>query len=358
MIQKALVQLARAEDCEVVHLEFRFTPDLRRARKGSVGKFLEVLRVLDRLLRIRMAGPIDLLLYPTGGPQRIPLIRDLCLLPWMFLASRRVVLHFHAAGAADEFGKGGLLRRLVRLLYGRAFAAVVMTNFNRRDPAAAGINKILVVPHHIEDELDQALREKDSTSERLLYVGHLCEDKGTPQLLEAFATLRREYPSLHLDLVGECLPPFSEEKLQLLLDRLEIRPFVRTPGLLRGRVKGGAFVHADLFVFPTIAPYESFGLVLVEAMMWGLPIVASDWRGNREVLTDEAGAICFKVAPNFLARDLESALKKALSARNEWTSWGKTNRQIFEKRYRDDGHTLWLAEPLLSLLSEAPRRCS
>lgn len=350
MIQRALAQFARVEDCEVMHLKFNFTPDLRRARKGSVGKFLELLRVVGRLFRIRAAGPIDLLLYPTGGPQRVPMIRDLLLLPWMLIFSRRVVLHFHAAGAADQFEKGGAFRRRLRSLYGKAFAAVVMTNFNRRDPLAAGLHKILVIPHRLEDEFDPGLHGNNASTERLLYVGHLCEDKGTPQLLQAFAELRRKDASLHLELVGECLPPFNDEKLQLLLDQLEIRPFVRKRGLLTGKAKDAAFANADLFVFPTIAPYESFGLVLVEAMMWGLPIVASDWRGNREVLTDQAGAICFEVSPD-LTCDLKSALTKALLEKDEWAEWRAINREIFEKRYCDDGHTLWLAEPLLSLLS-------
>jgi glycosyltransferase involved in cell wall biosynthesis len=51
----------------------------------------------------------------------------------------------------------------------------------------------------------------------------------------------------------------------------------------RGEEKNRIFANVGIFVFPSLAIYESFGLVMVEAMMWGLPIVATDWRGNRDV---------------------------------------------------------------------------
>ena len=56
--------------------------------------------------------------------------------------------------------------------------------------------------------------ERRWTGVRLLHMGHLCADKGTPQLLTAFAALRRNHPELELELVGECLPPFTSELLE------------------------------------------------------------------------------------------------------------------------------------------------
>lgn len=355
MVQKALAQFARSSACDTVHLPFRFTPDVRQSRQGNAGKVLELLRVIGRLLRIRALGRIDLLIYPTGGPQRVPMIRDLLLLPWVFLCSRRVILHFHAAGIASRFAehRTGPVEQIVRRLYGKAFAAVVMTEFNRRDPEAVGIKRILTNPHHISDDLDPSLiRRDDPGSIRLLSVGHLCADKGTPELLEAVAAIRMRYPRIRLELAGECLPPFGEEELERLLDRLEVRSCVEVAGVLTGQAKKEAFGRADLFVFPSIAPYESFGLVLAEAMSWGLPIVATDWRGNSDVLTSEAGAICFKVSSS-LAHDLEGALEQALSRRPEWAAWGSRNRQIFEDRYREAADSEWLAQPILALLRNA-----
>lgn len=350
MIQRAVAQFAANSDCESIHLPFFFTPDVSRARKGGGRKVIELLKTCLRLLRIRLGGPIDILLYPTGGPQRIPMIRDLLLLPVVFLSSRSVVLHFHAAGIAEVFRRTrrALLPKALRWLYGKAAAAIVMTEFNRRDPEAAGIKRILVVPYRIPDEFDATIAKlRDPSTRRLLNVGHLCADKGTPHLLEAFATLQKRHPDLRLELVGECLPPFTKDELTRLLDRLGIRSSVQISGVLTGRAKAEAFARATLFVFPTIAPYESFGLVQVEAMAWRLPIVASDWRGNCDVLTADAGAVRFSTES--LSANLAEALEEALRQEHEWTAWGETNRRIFRDRYREETDPMWLAVPVLSI---------
>jgi len=101
MIEKTIAEFARSDRCQTVHLPFFFTAELKHARRGHPAKAFELFRVIWRLFRIRAAGPIDILLYPTGGPQKVAMIRDLLLMPWIFLLSRRVVLHFHAAGIAD-----------------------------------------------------------------------------------------------------------------------------------------------------------------------------------------------------------------------------------------------------------------
>ncbi len=356
MIQKAITQFGLSNECESVHLPFFFTPDFKTARQGSAAKILELFRVLGRLIKIRRAGPIDLVLYPTGGPQRVPMIRDLLLLPWVLALSRRVALHFHAAGIADKLATNrGILVRLVAFLYRRTFAAVVMTDFNRCDPEAVGIKRIAVVPLRIADGFDPLLVSRDDAGAlRLLYVGHLCADKGTPDLLEAFATLSRKFPQATLELIGECLPPFSQEELEQRIDKLGIRSKVRLSGVLTGHAKAAAFGLADLFVFPTIAPYESFGLVLAEAMAWELPIVATRWRGNFDVLTSDAGAICYPISSS-LANDTANALEQAVGRREEWKKWGRANRMIFEERYSEKAAQDWLVGPILSLLGPLER---
>jgi glycosyltransferase involved in cell wall biosynthesis len=356
MIGKAIAQFAQSDSCEAVHLPFFFTPELKQARQGHPHKAFELFRVIWRLFRIRTKGAIDVLLYPTGGPQKVAMIRDLLLLPWIFLLSRCVVLHFHAAGIADQLERGSIIAWLLKRVYGKAVAAVVMTDFGRRDPAAIGIQRVFVLPWRLPDDFDPGLVHRNQNGTvRLLHVGHLCADKGTPQLLQAFATLRRNLPDLELDLVGECLPPFSQELLDKLLDDLDIRSHVRVSGLLTGRAKAEAFGRADLFVFPTVAPYESFGLVLAEAMAWKLPIVASQWRGNGDVLTSHAGAITFPVSTD-LDRGLAVALEQAFENRSGWREWGETNRTIFEERYRENGKESALVSALRGLVVPAPAR--
>ncbi len=324
-------------ECE--HLAFHFTPDFKDVRRGSVQKLFELVKVIFRLIALRLRGPIDLLIYPAGGPQTVPIVRDILLLPWVLLFARRVALQFHAAGIADRFAKnGGVLRAFLSSLYRRCEVAVVMTEFNRRDPAFFGIRKIEIIPHRLPDEFDPALVRKNPAQLRLLYVGHLCPDKGTPALLRAFSGIAARDPSLVLELVGECLPPLSDELLRTQIRELGIEGRVELPGVLTGRAKSEAFGRADMFVFPSVAPYESFGLVMVEAMMWGLPIVATDWRGNRDVLGGDFEGICHAPGED-PAASIAAALADAIEILRRRTVWLGRNRQLFLDRHRFTAET-------------------
>ncbi len=154
-------------------------------------------------------------------------------------------------------------------------------------------------------------------------------------MLRAFATIADRDPAVVLELVGETLPPFSDARLRADIRELGLEDRVEVRGVMTGRAKLEAFGRADLFVFPSVAPYESFGLVMVEAMMWGLPIVASDWRGNRDVLGDDFEGVCFPIGAD-LAASLAHALGAAIETLRGASAWTGRNRQLFLERYRFD----------------------
>ncbi|MBC7896662.1 MAG: glycosyltransferase family 4 protein [Cytophagaceae bacterium] len=115
---------------------------------------------------------------------------------------------------------------------------------------------------------------------RLLFVGRLEPRKGFPVAVRAFAKLAPAYPDLQLVVVGD-----GEERHAVD----DLPPDVRSRVHMMGRVSYEALptYHkaADIFVSPATGS-ESFGIVLVEAMAAGLPLVASDIAGYREVARD------------------------------------------------------------------------
>jgi len=350
MIARILHELGSQSAFEVVHLPFYFTRNVRRTRRAGLDKILELFAVLWRLARIRASGVIDALLYPVGGPQLVPLVRDVCLLPWLLLATRKVILHFHAGGIAEAIDHHPFfLRNIVRFLCRKTDAAIVMTEFGKRDAAYLGIDNVKVVPHTLEDTYEpNIVRRNIGPRAKILYVGHLAHEKGTPALLEAFASLRRTGADCSLELIGECLPPYSEDEMKASIRRLDLTNAVELTGVLSGQEKWNRFARADLFVFPSLAP-ESFGLVTVEAMMWALPVVACDWRGNREILGESFGGICFLPGDN-LTESLANALREAFSQRGKWEEWGTRNRQTFESKYKAECFPARFADAIDSLV--------
>jgi glycosyltransferase involved in cell wall biosynthesis len=334
LIAHILDELHGDESLQTIHWPFFFSRTFGALRRPSMGKLVELIRCLWRLLRIRIAGPIHLLLYPSGGPHLVPVIRDLCLLPFARAFSETLIIQFHAAGIAEKIERPHPFYQCLKSLMRRADGAIVMTNYNRIDPLSVGIKEIEIIPARLTDEAPEGNRViQGREKSRILYVGHLCPDKGTPSLLEAFGNILRDFTDLELELVGEPLIPYDWDRLRNEAERFEVQSSLVLSGVLTGSEKKDAFTRANLFIFPTIAPYESFGLVLVEAMMFGLPIVATDWRGNRDVLGDDPGGLLFPTDQPLASR-IEQAIRDALLRKNEWGSWGERNRKRYESNFQ------------------------
>jgi phosphatidyl-myo-inositol alpha-mannosyltransferase len=133
-------------------------------------------------------------------------------------------------------------------------------------------------------------------SQNILFVGRLEKRKGFCYLLEAFRQVRRCLPNVTLTIVGT-------------YDAAQIAPFFSEPGV---KFVGYSpdeelpqyYQQADVFCAPSTG-FESFGVVLLEAMATGVPIIASDIVGYRTVMTD--GREGFLVPPQDVS-SLASAL--------------------------------------------------
>jgi glycosyltransferase involved in cell wall biosynthesis len=334
MIAQILAELGSDSRYRTEHLAFGFTPDLSKVRQPHFSKVLELAKVYWRIFKLLLrCGRADLLIYPSGGPENVPVVRDILLLPAVKVLGKNLWVQFHAAGIAERLRlHNGPLERFLRFAYRGVNGAIVMAEFNRHDPEALRIPRIKLLPHRLVDlNCKEELPDFSVRPLRILYAGHLCSEKGIPQLLEAFAGISARHSELRLVLMGECLPPYSSATFEESCRQLGISEKVELTGLLTGEKKTAQFRSAHFFVFPSIAPYESFGLTMVEAMMWGLPMVVSDWRGNREVAGPPA--IFFEVGPS-MSVALTQAMFRLMENPLRWETVARETRERFSSLYR------------------------
>jgi phosphatidylinositol alpha-mannosyltransferase len=167
----------------------------------------------------------------------------------------------------------------------------------------------------------------------ILFVGRLEERKGLIHLLKAYQRLRKRHVDARLLVVG------AGPKLR------EYRRFVGLRGIrdveFLGRVsdeeKARYFASADIFCAPATGQ-ESFGIVLLEAMAAGVPIVASDIHGYKNVVQRGAqGLLVEPRKPRALAAalytlaldpDLRDRMGEAGRARAPEYSWDRVTEQV------------------------------
>ena len=225
-----------------------------------------------------------------------------------------VVATFHSYFAADSLA-GRFFTALAPFGYSiwRRLAQRIAVSEAARESVCMrmGYDPIRIVPNgtdvHVFERATPAKLPKGRT---MLFVGRLEPRKGFPVAVRAFARLAQQYSDLQLIVVGEGVEREAVEVLPYAL-----RSRVHLLGRVSDHVLPTYYAAADVFVAPALGS-ESFGIVLVEAMAAGLPIVASDIAGYREVVRDRREALLVRSGdPSALAGAVQQLFENPEQAR-------------------------------------------
>jgi D-inositol-3-phosphate glycosyltransferase len=176
----------------------------------------------------------------------------------------------------------------------RIVAATVVERAHLVSHYGADAARIAVIPCGVDTELfapgDQAAARAAlglDDRPRLLYVGRLAPIKGLETLLDGMAQLRAVDPRAQLCIVGgDTDEPLDghEAELRARLSRLGLGDAVTFVGAQPQERLRAWYVAADATVLPSY--YESFGMVALEAMACGSPVIASRVGGLQTTVRD------------------------------------------------------------------------
>lgn len=194
---------------------------------------------------------------------------------------RPVVVYVHEAEAALPRPARALLTAPLRLATG-----VVFNSQTSRQVSGSrwleNHGRVRVVANGVQGPADiTPARESIDGPFRIVYVGRLSPRKGVDLVVSAAARLRDEGIEPQVDLVGAVFPGYEwyESELKEQVERLGLTSHVRFAGF--EDVVWEHFAHADVAVVPSRLD-ESFGNVLIEALLSERPVVAADHSGLRE----------------------------------------------------------------------------
>ncbi len=162
-------------------------------------------------------------------------------------------------------------------------------------------------------------------------VGRLQEAKGHLQFLEVARRILPAFPQARFVVVGEASRG-EDEEANLILDRIDQADLGERMILTGYRDDVPAVLGAmDLFLFPTHS--EAFGLVIVEAMAMGLPVVSADCDGVPDIV--EHGTTGF-LAPPTNVDALTAAVTDLLENADLRREFGRAGRQRAETLFSED----------------------
>jgi phosphatidylinositol alpha-mannosyltransferase len=155
---------------------------------------------------------------------------------------------------------------------------------------------------------------------RILFVGRFEPRKGLTYLLDALPMIRAAVPEVQCIVVGS--GPRGVEKYRRKLNE-DMADAVIFTGTIPGKARPHYYASCDVFCAPSTGN-ESFGIILLEAMATGKPIVASDIEGYRDVLTHGVeGLLVPPKDETALARAIVEILKLSPARRRRMGAAGR-----------------------------------
>ncbi len=247
-----------------------------------------------------------------------------------FLGHKIIILVHSLYGydTSDRFDPRKLFHRLrhkIRL----SLADIIITNseYSKREIISLGIpsTSIQVIPPGINREkLSNIQLEKKS--QQILCVANYLPGKGLIYLLEAFAQINRNNFTLHL--VGNPLKSSHHTNLKKIVAESNLTKEVFFEnGAERAKINQ-LYSTADIFVLPSLK--ETFGIVLIEAMYYGLPIITTNVAAIPELIIDGENGL---LVPPANSQELATALSKLMQNPNLSKQMGEKGRQIVTNSY-------------------------
>ncbi len=273
-----------------------------------------------------------------------------------WLAGRPVVWRLHDIVDSDAFSRLNiLLFRVFATLFATRVLAVSCAVRDALTARGVRADKIVAVYNGIDMEALSGVADREAARAEwglgadvplAGMVGRLVKWKGPDRFIEAAARVGEELPHSRFMLVGDAI--FGErdyvEELKAMASRLDLSERMIFTGFREDALQ--VMAGLDVLVHASLLP-DPLPTVLIEAMALGLPVVAADGGGVREIVED---GVTGMVVPPGDVRAMSAAVVKMLSDLTEARDMGEAGRERARGLFDIDRQSRHLEEELLAVL--------
>lgn len=190
------------------------------------------------------------------------------------------------------------------------------------------LKNTFLIPSGVDTETFSPLGRKSGPF-TVLYVGRLDYEKGIDVFLDAIQIINRDFEISENSIIFRICGsgPFRDPVTSFA----EETPNVHYMGYVTKRELLEHYRTARLFVMPSRR--ETFGLVAMEAMSCGLPVITSDISGPRSFVREDFGDMIPAGRPKALAFSIKNFLELWQQQPDEYEEMGRQARHICERKY-------------------------
>lgn len=246
--------------------------------------------------------------------------------------------------------KMSLVRSFIRAFMKRADTVDAISTYTASRAREIYAREVAIIPYgsHLEISVDAGGPADPSKRREILFVGRLVERKGVEYLVRAMPLVRDRGVDAHLTVAGS---GHWEKVIRAAIEEVGAAELVTMAGRVSDEEKARLYKTCDVYVHPAIVDprgdTEMLGVVLIEAMAYARPLIASDVGGIPDVVKDgETGLLVPEKDPEKLAEAIVRVLSDpALAARlgqagceflRDYFSWDRITDSLIAE-FRGEG---------------------
>jgi len=288
----------REDDIRVVRVKYK------TSGTSFVSYLLYMISIFIAFIRIRKEYP-DLIhahVYFPAGIMAI-ILGKIFKLPVIIEEHAEIVDKYKQCNVWKKL-KDFVRVKLAKFTLNKAQLLVIVSKSLQEHIESFGIkNRCKIVPNVVNMRFfSQTPKNKDG-KKRIIFIGILTPRKGIPYLLDAIKIVISKRKDFFLDIVGN--GPFMGD-YKRMVEELDITEVVKFHGKITDVEKLKLLQTSDFMVLPSL--YESFGVVLIEAMACGKPVITTLSGGQKEFVNKDNGILVPPKDPEALAEAIDYML--------------------------------------------------
>lgn len=191
--------------------------------------------------------------------------------------------------------------------------------------------KCMYIPHCLSNYPEETSKLEDKN---IISVGRLSPEKGFLDLIDVYEIVSKNNPDWHLFIAGDGQ---EREKIEKKIQDKNLQEKVSLLGFQKQEKLNELFLQSSIYVMTSI--HESFGLVLIEAESYGLPLLAFDTaEGPKEIIENEENGYLIHGRD---IKEMEVKIENLISNLNLRKQMGENSRKKSEKYKMENIEKIW-----------------
>lgn len=332
MTERFMESLA-AVNIPAVIVEKKFSTQLTEVGKNDPKKLLKIPELLKNVRQTIAENKPDLCVYFISVGITSLLV-DCIVLSILRHRDIPYVLYFHGLGYKHYESKI-IIRNIVRKALGNALGGMVLGRALIADVShCIPESRLYILPNAIPgmtpDEQQRLNRKKEKSYTHVVFLSNLIPAKGPMVVLRLAKIIAEKEPSVRFTLAGRAASTGYLNQIKAFIKAAGLESTVNLPGPVYGKEKIGLLCSADIFVFPTSFSKETFGIVNLEAIQWGIPVISSPIGAIPEIIQDGVNGFIVDPSDISLLADRVLSLVRNKVLRQEM---GANGIQFFNEKY-------------------------